>query len=201
MSLITEAVAKLDETTHGSGCGDCNVEFRRDPDAEICNYARGSNLEVRFGGRTAQVVSRYPVQTTTRPSFMAGKPLASPEQRTAALGIINAVMGFLCLIRETRACTAASHDPCLAGLVERIGSSPVYCNGPMPAIERAFAASLVDDPQKAEFILTTEDGLIDDEGLAVIERYRSEKQLILLGPATAGIAALMDLEHNCPYGR
>jgi hypothetical protein len=201
MSLITEAVAKLEETTYGSGCDDCDVELRRDPGAEICNYVGGVNLEVRFGGRTAQVVSHYPLQATTRPSFMAGKPLASPEQRTAALGIINAVMGFLCLVRGTLACTAPSHDPCLAGLVERIGSSPVYCNGSMPAIERRIAGSLVDDPEGAAIILTTEDGLIDEAGLAIIERYRSEKRFIFLGPATVGIAALMGFEHWCPYGR
>jgi hypothetical protein len=201
MSLITDAVAKFEEMTFGSGCADCMVDLKRQPDAPVCRYVRGVNLEARFGGKSAQVVSRYPVETTTRPAFMFGRELATPEQRTAALGIINAVMGFLCLVRGTRACGPESHDPCFAALRDEIGCSPVYCNGSMPYLEQHFAAIRVDDPGAAEIILSNEDGLIGAEGLAVLERYGREKRLIFLGPATAGIATLRDAGHWCPFGR
>ena len=87
----------------------------------MCQYVRGVNLMVGFGGAASDVVTQYPIETITRIPFMFGAPLDTPEQRTAACGILGVVARFLCLCRKTRACDPENHEECFHDLE---GESP-----------------------------------------------------------------------------
>ena len=60
-----------------------------------------------------------------------------------------------------------------------------------------------DDPilEAADLFLVAGDGMTTDAGVACIDEYRGHKQMIFLGPSTAGVSNLLNLEHWCPYGR
>jgi len=201
MNFLIDAVKRLEETIGGSGCEGNDVILRRVSGEETCPYPDGIPIRAEFGGKTADFLTDYPIEARTRVSFMFGRPLNSPEQRTAAVGIINAVTKFLCLSRKGHACNSESHAPCLEALKSEINGRRVFCNGHMPALESALSSLIVSDPAEAEVILVTGGGLFTDEGLGVIAEYRESKELLFIGPATSGVAALSGCEHWCPYGR
>ncbi len=127
MTLLLEAVKRLEGTVHGSGCEDGIATLKRKPDAPRCQFERGAMIEASFGGGTAQVVTDSPVQTSTAVSSLFGHDLPGPELRTAALAIVNVVAGFLCIGRRFHACDPACHGACMEELREEIGggrSSP-----------------------------------------------------------------------------
>ena len=201
MSLITEAVERLRTRIEGSGCEDGIVVLKRNPDAPRCQYERGVTLEAHFGGGHGQVVTSHPIQATTRISSMFGSPLASPEERSAALAILNAATGFLCLSRKLRPCPKECYGPCLSELRERIGGSPVHCIGASPVLPQEFSSQVVNDPAAAEVVLVIGDGVIIDSLLLQVEALRGNKTMLFIGPTFAGLGALCNQERWCPYGR
>jgi hypothetical protein len=201
MSFLHDSVRQLEGILENSGCEDGIVTLSVNYDADVCQYPRGVCLEGSFGGRSGQFVTGEPLRVRTRISFMFGAPLQNRKQRGAACVIINAVSAFLCLARKLQACTPDRHAPCLADLSREVAGQRLYLIGPMPVIERALAGQVVDSPESADLLLVAGDGMVTDEGVAVIDEYRGRKKMIFLGPSTAGVAGLLNFEHWCPYGR
>jgi hypothetical protein len=201
VSLIPEAVERLRSRIEGSGCEDGVVVLKQNPDASRCQYERGVTLEAHFGGGRGQVVTPHPIQGTTRISSMFGSPLASPEERSAALAILNAATGFLCLSRKLRPCPEECYGPCLSELRKHVGRSQVYCIGTSPVIQQEFSSQGVNDPAAAEVILVVGGGVITDSLLTQVEVVRENKIMIFLGPSFAGLSSLLNQERWCPYGR
>lgn len=201
MSLVEDAVEKLEALVFGSGCDDNLAVLRRRPDAPTCQYVKGVALECIFGGRITHLVTDYPVQVTTRISFMFGQPMNTPEKRTAACAILNAVGKFLCITRRTEACQKTDYVPCLSSLRAMLGENPVFVAGFIPGAADHLGGLLVDDPEKADIIMVSGDGILSDEGNAVLEQYRGKKRMVFLGPETSGVCSLLNLEHWCPFGK
>ncbi len=201
MSFLHEAVGRLEALLQDSGCEDGVVALHVNYDADVCQYPKGVSMEGWFGGRIGQFVTGEPIRATTRVSFMFGAPLRDRRQRGAACAIINAVSAFLCLERGLRACTPDHRAPCLAALSGELSGRRIYALGPLPAVERAFERQLVDSPDAADVILVGGDGMTSDAGVECIDAYRSKKRMVFLGPSTAGVCGLLNLEHWCPYGR
>lgn len=201
MSCITDAVEEMEKVTRGgTGCHDCNVKIERQPDAPMCQYVRGVNLKVGFGGAAADVVTQYPLETVTRIPFMFGAPLESPEQRTAACGILSVVARFLCLCRRAQACgPPEDHDACFTNFRSVYDGKKIYVNGNLPPdLVRLLGKSSVSSPEDADVIAVGGDGLFSEEGLALTDHYRGKKEMIFVGPATAGVATFLNEEHWCP---
>jgi hypothetical protein len=201
MSTITEAVEKLRVLLEGSGLEDGIVTLKRNPDALRCQYERGVCIEAYFGGGHGQVMTNSPLQAATRISFMYGASLESPEERTAALAILNAAGGFLALSRKLHACRPEEYMPCLSGLRKALGTSRVACIGNPSVLPHELGAQLVESLDEVEVILVVADGAIAASTSNLIDRFRGKKRMIFLGPSFPGLCALMNLEHWCPYGR
>jgi hypothetical protein len=200
VTLLEEAVMMLGETVQGSGCEDGVASVRRRPDAPRCQFDRGASLEASFGGRTAQLVTASPVQTETRLSSLFGRDLPEPELRTAALGIVNAVGGFLCLARKLHACDPASYEACMSELREEIGGKRIFTPVEVPVLSRELAPLNAGGSAGAEILVITGEALIREEGTREL-RDTAVKEMLLLGPSTEGVASLLNLPHWCPYGR
>ena len=200
MTLLLEAVKKLDETVHGSGCEDGVATLKRKPDAPRCQFERGAMIEASFGGRTAQVVTESPVQTQTRLSSLFGRDLPSPELRTAALAIVNVVAGFLCIGRKFHACDPACHGPCLRELREEIRGRRIFTSVNVPVLSQEMAPLITGMAGDAEILVLTGECLIREEGSDLREQA-ADRGILLFGPSTEGVASLLALPHWCPYGR
>jgi hypothetical protein len=201
MTLLLEAVMLLEETVRGSGCEDGIASLRRKPDAPRCQYDRGASLEASFGGGTAQLVTDSPVQTETRLSSLFGSDLSAPELRTAALGIVNAVAGFLCLARRLHACDPACYGPCLKELREEIRGQRIFAPVNIPVLSRDPAALMTEKAAGAELLVITGEALVQEEETGELRDQTAKGGMLLLGPSTAGVASLLSLPHWCPYGR
>jgi hypothetical protein len=201
MTVITEAVEKLHLLMEGSGLEEGVVALKRNPDAARCQYERGVCIEAHFGGGHGQVMTNSPLQAATRISFMYGSPLRSPEERTAALAIINAASGFLTLSRKLHACRPEDYSACLRELREALGTSRVACIGDASVISREWGTQLVSNPADAEVILVVADGAIAASTADLIDEFRGKIRMIFIGPSFPGLCAVMNLEHWCPYGR
>jgi len=201
MTIITDAVEKLRTLLEGSGCEDGIVTLKRNPDAPRCQYERGVTLEAHFGGGHGQVVTDFPVQATTRISSMYGSSLASPQERSAALAIINTAAGFLCLARKLRPCSVECFEPCLTSMKTTLTGKRIGFIGTSRVLDREFAPQLVKNPEQADVLLIVSDGAIDEQTLRQVEAYYLQKQIIFIGPSFAGISALLPMEQWCPYGR
>lgn len=201
MTLLREAVEALEDTIQGSGCEDGEVTLRRRPDAPRCQYDRGASLEASFGGQTAHLVTGSPVQTGTRLSSLFGRDLPEPEQRTAALGIVNVVAGFLCLARRLHACDPACHGLCLKELREEIGGRRIFSPVKVPVLSRDLAPSFAGDAGGAEILVITGEAMVEETEAGGLRDQAPKGEMLLLGPSTEGVAALLSLPHWCPYGR
>lgn len=201
MTVIHEAIRQLETILEDTGCDDADAVLKRAPDASRCQYTRGACLEVSFGGKKGYVATTHPVQGTVRVSRMFQSDPSSAEQRTAALGIMNATMGFLCLARHLRACRQECYARCMDDLTVAIGSCPVYTPAHVPSFDGIAGISVTGDPGSAEIMLVTPAALVTEEGLAAVGRWPGEKRAIYLGPSVAGISVLLGREHWCPYGR
>jgi len=201
MSFLNDAIRRLEHILADSGCENGIVDLSVNYNADVCQYPKGVCMEGHFGGRTGQFVTSEPIRARTRISFMFGAPLTDQKQRGAASAIINAVSAFLCLARKLRPCTPDCYAPCLADLSREIGRMRIYPVGPMPVIERAFKDRIVDSPEEADILLVAGEGMTTDAGIACIDGCRGNKRLIFLGPSTAGVSGLLNIEHWCPYGR
>jgi hypothetical protein len=201
MNLIAESAAVLAERLDRSGCESGIVVIDVNPDAEHCPYERGACMEGIFGGRSAQFVTSSPIRAAPKVSDMAGAPLRSEKERAAACSVINVVSGFLCLSRRLKGCEKENYTLCLAALTQELAGKQIYCIGDLKMIPAALAGRIVDTPDAADLLLVSGDGMISEEGMAVIDLYRGKKELLLLAPSTAGVAVMQKFPHWCPYGR
>jgi hypothetical protein len=201
MTLLLEAAKALEGTAHGSGCEDGIATLKRNPDAPRCQFERGAMIEAAFGGKTAQVVTDSPVQTSTRVSSLFGEDLPSPEMRTAALAIVNVVAGFFCVARRLHACDPACHGPCMEELRGEIGGRKIFTPVMVPALSRGFAPLVAGSAGEAGILVLTGEALIREDGAEELRGLAAGHGVLLLGPSTAGVASLLSLPHWCPYGR
>jgi hypothetical protein len=158
-------------------------------------------MTASFGGRTADFITFDPLRARTKISFMYDAPLDTPSTRGAASVIINVVTGFFCLSRVLHACTESSHDSCLEELKREIGKKRICCIGSIPEIEHQFRGMIVSDPDLADVILISGEGMVAQGTGDLIEQYKGKKQVLCIGSSVAGVSRLHMLEHWCPYGR
>jgi small basic protein len=201
VTVLEEARDAFQQSVCGTGCDDGTVILQRCPGAPACQYQRGACIEAVYGGRKAQLTSNFPVSATTRVSFLFGAMLNTPEKRTAASAIMNVVMNFLCLARTSRSCLPESFGPCRSYLEDEMRGVPVFCSGFRHESADALELDMVEDPEKAEVILISGNGVFSEQGAEILERYRSMRRIVLVGPETAALASLLEMEHWCPFGR
>ncbi len=199
MEPMKEAVKKLEAIVAGTGCEDGNVVLRVNPDAILCQFERGACMEAAFGGRTAEFVTSEPVRAVTRMGFMFGAGLEKPAQRSAASAILNVVTGFLCVSRVLRACDRGCHQACRDALCREIAGRRVFgletAPGSLDHLGRA------DGPEAADLVLATGEALVDASSYRQLTSLLQAKRAMFLGPSSAGVSALLDIPHWCPYGR
>ena len=201
MDIIRESVKKIRDIIEHGGCGEGDVLLDVNPDAGTCQFEKGACMTATFGGRTADFVTFDPLRARTKISFMYDAPLDTPSTRGAAAVIVNVVTGFFCLSRVLHACTESSHAPCLRELKQEIGGKKVFCIGSMREIEHQFGGMVVQDPDMADVILISGEGMIAEGTGNLVEQYKEKKQILFIGPSVAGVSRLHLLDHWCPYGK
>jgi len=201
MDIITDSVNRRQDHLEHCGCEDTGVSLDVDPDAKTCQYERGACMVASFGGRNAEFVTDDPIRAMTKISFMFGMPLETPNVRSAACAIINVATGFFCLSRVMHACPVASHAACLGELTEKLKGHHVFCVGKIPALERAGGMTLTTNIDEADIILINNEGIIAPGTGDLVAAWSEKKQIIFLGPSTAGVCRLQQKEHWCPYGK
>jgi hypothetical protein len=201
VTVWEEARDAFRQSVCGTGCDDGTVILQRCPGAPTCQYQRGACIEALYGGKKTQMVSNFPISATTRVSFLFGATFNTPEKRTAAGAIMNVVMHFLCLARTSRSCLPESFGPCRSYLEDELRGVRIFCSGFRHESKEALGLYTVEDPEQADVILVSGNGVFSGEDIDILERYRTTRRIILVGPDTAAIATLLGMEHWCPFGR
>lgn len=201
MDIITDAVKKLEVLTEHSGCTEAGVILDVDPSADICQFEQGAAMTATFGGRSAVFTTYEPIRAPTKIAFMFGAPLDTPPVRGAATAIINVMLGFLCMSRVLHACQTVSHATCREQLQRELEGKRLFFMGSLREGCSLIQDANTEDIAKAEIILINGEGLISEGTGDIIEMYKKTKRVICIGPSTAGIARLYEIEHWCPYGR
>jgi hypothetical protein len=200
MDLIIETVKKLETMMKDGGCEDGGVVLDVNTDAVNCQFERGACMTASFGGRWADFVTYDPIRAKTKISFMFGTPLDTPPVRGAAASIVNVVVGFFCLLRILHSCPESSHTECRRQLLCELEGKKIFCIGSMPGIETAFRSTIVTNPHDADVIVMNGEGIIKQGTGTTLLNYKDTKRFLCLGPSTAGIARLNQIEHWCPFG-
>jgi hypothetical protein len=200
MDIVSESVKKLETLLEHSGCSDGGVVLDVDPDVMNCQFEKGACMTATFGGKCGVFTTFDPIRACTKISFMFGAPLDTQPVRGAAGAIINVTTGFFCLARVLRPCKEEKHSPCMTKIAGEISGKQVFCIGSMPVIESLPGIYLTTDHSRADVIIISGEGLIEEKTGDLIEKYRHNKRIICIGPSTAGIARLHELEHWCPFG-
>jgi hypothetical protein len=200
MDIIIETVKKLETIMKDSGCDDSGIVLDVRSDTVNCQFERGACMTASFGGRSADFITFDPIRVNTKISFMFGTLLDAPRIRGAAAAIVNVATGFFCLSRILHSCPESSHNKCRTHLLNELGGKRIFCIGSMPAIETAFKSTIVKNTHDADVILMNGEGIIEQETGTTILNYKDTKRILCLGPSTAGVARLNQLEHWCPFG-
>lgn len=198
MQLIHHLVKRIQSLTDGCGYENNKVILSTEKNQNNrCPYETGSVMTVTFGGRNTYFSSTHPMNATTKPEYMYSAALAKPAHRASAAAIIGGISGFLCFSRILGACKVECHELCIEKLKADIGTKSIYCIGEMKPIREQFTDQIVSNPNEAELIVVTVDGLNEDTP------YDPESAIptIYIGPSSGGIASLMECKHFCPYGR
>jgi hypothetical protein len=201
MDLLVDAIKKLEEKAKGSGCEDGTVVLRVNPERKYCQYERGACMEAVFAGRAAEFITDNPTRATTRAGFMFGAALEKPVQRAAAAAITNALAGFFCISRVMRSCDPECHARCLGDLRKELGGSSVFILGNSEVLSNEYGPREMQDSDDAGIILVTGEGMISPGAGELLEGFGSNKKVLFLGPSTAGVAALENNPHWCPFGQ
>lgn len=199
MDIILSAVKKLQEISHHSGCEDGTIVLSVNPDRTVCQFEKGACMEAFFGGRIAEFVTFEPTRATTRLGFLFDATLEKTVHRAAACVIINVMAGFFCISRVRRSCPRDCHAACRAELIQKIGNDRIGGIGiPGPVLESfpSYSSAAGD----GGVVLVSGEGLISPEGSALLDGPSADR-VLLVGPSTAGVAALEKIRHWCPYGR
>jgi hypothetical protein len=200
MDLIIDTVTKLESMMKESGCEDSGVVLDVNADTVNCQFERGACMTASFGGRSADFITFDPIRAKTKISFMFDTPLDTPPVRGAAVAIVNVATGFFCLSRILHSCPESSHTECRRQLHHELGGKRIFCIGSMSANDTAFRSTIVKNPQDADVILMNGEGIIEKGTGDIIRNYKETKQILCLGPSTAGVARLNQLELWCPFG-
>ena len=200
MDILIDSVNKLETILEHSGCEEVGVLLDVKPDAVNCQFDWGACMTASFGGRSAEFVTSDPIRAQTKISFMFGASLDTPSVRSAACAMINVATGFFCLSRVLHACPGSRHTDCMKELMTIIQGKKILCIGGIPAIENAFPSYIVTNLKDADLILINAEGVIDAGLGDLIAESKNTKRIICLGPSTAGVARLQQIEHWCPYG-
>ncbi len=200
MDILIDSVNKLETILAHSGCEEVGVILDVKPDAVNCQFDWGACMTASFGGRSAEFVTSDPIRAQTKISFMFGAPLDTPAVRSAACAMINVATGFFCLSRVLHACPGPKHADCMRELGMAIKGKRILCIGSMPAIENAFPSQIVTDHKYADLVLINAEGIIDTKLGDLITEIKDSKRIICIGPSTAGVSRLQQIEHWCPYG-
>ncbi|MHB8164532.1 MAG: hypothetical protein ACYDDV_09290 [Methanoregula sp.] len=200
MDILIDSVNKLETILEHSGCEEVGVLLDVKPDAVNCQFDWGACMTASFGGRGAEFVTSDPIRAQTKISFMFGAPLDTPSVRSVACAMINVATGFFCLSRVLHACPGSRHADCMKKLRAVIQGKKILCIGSIPAIENAFPSYIVTNDKDADLVLINAEGIIDPGLGDLIAGCKDTKRIICLGPSTAGVARLQQIEHWCPYG-
>jgi hypothetical protein len=200
MDLIIDTVAKLESLMTDSGCDDSGLVLDVRTDTVNCQFERGACMTASFGGRSADFITYDPIRANTKISFMFGTPLDTPQVRGAAVAIVNVATGFFCLSRVLHSCPESSHTECFRQLLDELGGKRIFCRGSMPTIDAALRSAIVKNPQDADVILLNGEGIIEKGTGEIIRNYQETKRIVCLGPSTAGVARLNQIELWCPFG-
>ncbi|HEX3001655.1 MAG TPA: hypothetical protein VHN82_04715 [Methanoregula sp.] len=201
MDIIVNAVKQIQELAERSACSDAGVILDVNPKAEICQFEQGAPMSATFGGRSAIFTTFDPIRAPTKIAYMFGAPLDSPAVRGAAVAILNVILGFLCMSRVLHPCHESSHTACREEIRGDLAGKNLYCIGTMGKKGPAAFGHVTQNLAEAEVILINGEGLIGIDTGDIIEANREHRRIICVGPSTAGIARLYELEHWCPYGR
>lgn len=200
MDIIIESVKKLETLIEHSGCSDSSVQLDVDPGVVNCRYEKGACMVADFGGKRGVYTTFDPIRACTKISFMFGAPLDTAPVRGAACAILSVTAGFFCLARTLHPCARSSHAPCGADLAAELAGKQVWIIGTIHTLDSVKGISVATDPSVAEVILIGGEGLIEPGAGEIIRKYRATTRIICIGPSTAGVARLNELEHWCPYG-
>lgn len=194
--ILHDAVVRLREVSAGAGCEDGDLRYAPLPSHHICRYCRGRCMGVEYGGRVAEISSSEPFSARMLLEHLFDAPLKSEKTRAAAAGALTVASGFLMLTRKLAPCPTVNFEDCLEELVSRCAGRSVYVIGDdIPGLRQALFV------EEAELVVVTGDAFLTEDGLAEIEEARTlGKEMLFLGPEWAGTAALLGLEHWCPYG-
>jgi hypothetical protein len=201
MDIIIETVKKLETMMKDSGCEDSGIVLDVRSDTVNCQFERGACMTASFGGRSADFITYDPIRANTKISFMFGTSLDTPKVRSAAAAIVNVVAGFFCLSRILHSCPGSSHNECQRQLLHELGGKRIFCIGSIPTMETAFGSTIVKNPQGADVILLNGEGIIEQGTGPTLLNHKDTKRILCLGPSTAGIARLNQIEHWCPFGK
>jgi hypothetical protein len=200
MDLIIDTVKKLESMMKDSGCEDSGVVIDVGSNTVNCQFERGVCMTASFGGRSADFITYDPIRATTKISFMFGTPLDTLQVRGAAVAIINVATGFFCLSRVLHSCPGSSHNDCCRELLNELGGKRIFFMGSMPAIGAVLKSAIVENPQDADVILMNGEGIIEKHTGDIMRTYKDTKRIMCLGPSTAGVARLNQIELWCPFG-
>jgi hypothetical protein len=201
MDIVAESVKKIEVLLEHGGCKDAGVLLDVDNDAVICQFERGASMSASFGGRSSDFATFDPIRARTKVSFMFGAALDTTQVRGAASAIINVVLGFLCMSRVLHSCKGSCHTPCRDQILREIDGKSVFCIGSLGTRGVESCACRTDSLPGAEIILINGEGLISGGTGDIVAEHKGSKRIICVGPSTAGIARLYEIEHWCPFGR
>ncbi len=200
MDIVTDSVKKIDALLKNSGCEEGCVVLEVNPDIVYCQYDSGACMVAVFGGRSAEYITQDPIRAQTKISFMFDATLDTSQTRAAACSIINVAAGFFCISRILHSCQKLSHINCWKQLELEIKGKKIVCIGRMPAIETSLRTYIVDDPDKADVIIINGEGISAPGTGNIVRNYKDTKRIMCVGPSTAGIARLNQIELWCPFG-
>jgi len=200
MDIIADSVKKIHTYLRDSGCEEGIVLLEVDPDIVYCQYDKGACMVATFGGRSAEFVTQDPVRAQTKISFMFEAALDTLRSRSAACSIVNVAAGFFCLSRILHSCPESSHADCHNQLQHEIMGKRFFCIGDISSLTTVIKDYRVNDPDTADIILINGEGIIAEGTGKIIRNYTGTKRIICIGPSTAGVARLNEIEHWCPFG-
>jgi hypothetical protein len=70
----------------------------------------------------------------------------------------------------------------------------------MPAVVAELREYITADPKNARIVLVNGEGIIAEGTGDIIASLKDSPRILCLGPSTAGVARLQQLEHWCPFG-
>jgi hypothetical protein len=96
--------------------------------------------------------------------------------------------------------TPACFGPCLKELRAEIAGRRILAPVEIPVLSREPGFHVANGPSGADILVLTGEALVRERD-GELGEGAPEREVLLLGPSTAGVASLLNLPHWCPYGR